>query len=119
MNDNFFRFNLFTTILPAFTLFFVFSLLTGVVHVIDSSASSSTKARKKLTLQDVPRVSAYEAFLKFKAGKAIIVSSQHAQNFKVNHIAGSLNVCVEDVHRGKINLPNLPRKGLEIFTYCY
>jgi hypothetical protein len=66
----------------------------------------------------VPRVSAYEAYLKAKSAKAIIVHAG-GMKYELRHIMGALNINQEAVRKGQINLPKLPRSGVEIFTYCY
>ena len=63
----------------------------------------------------VPRVSAYEAYAKYKSGKAIIFHSGGA-NFNNRHIVGALNLAVEN---REPMLRKLPKEGIEIFIYCY
>jgi hypothetical protein len=63
----------------------------------------------------VPRVSAYEAYTKYKEGKAIILHGG-GESYRSRHIVGSINVDFKD--REKLLL-KFPQKGMEIFTYCY
>jgi len=72
----------------------------------------------KVDFPEVPRVSAYEAYLKYKEGKAIIVQAG-GEDYRIRHIIGAFNVSQEAVFQGKTILPNFPKKGIEIFTYCY
>jgi hypothetical protein len=68
--------------------------------------------------QEVPRISAYEAYQKYKAGKAYIIQAGGA-TFEKRHILGAFNVDEELIKRGTIALPPFPRSGIELFTYCY
>jgi hypothetical protein len=76
--------------------------------------------QRQVDFPEVPRVSAYEAYAKYKNGKAIIL---HASGDKYNrrHITGAINVSAEelgkDTHLKLIQ--KLPKEGIEIFTYCY
>jgi hypothetical protein len=63
----------------------------------------------------VPRVSAYEAYVKYKAGKALIFHGGGAK-FGDRHIVGAYNL---DVKNREPILRKFPKKGIEIFTYCY
>jgi len=67
---------------------------------------------------EVPRVSAYEAYVKYKAGKAIIVQAG-GEDPKKRRILGAFIVGQEAVFRGEMELPNFPKTGVEIFTFCY
>ena len=70
---------------------------------------------------DVPRISAYEAYLKYKEGKAIILHAG-GESFSGRHILGAFNL---DIPAMRINserkriLETFPKEGIEIFTYCY
>jgi hypothetical protein len=66
---------------------------------------------------EVPRVSAYEAYVKYQAGKAIIVQAG-GEDYRKRHIIGALNAGPEAGIKRNI-LQNLPKNGIEIFTYCY
>ncbi len=66
---------------------------------------------------EVPRVSAYEAYVKFKAGKAILLFGG-GERYEGRHIMGSHNLDVEDKLKDKILL-KFPREGIDLFTYCY
>ena len=63
----------------------------------------------------VPRVSAYEAYVKYKSGKAIIFHGGGA-HFNNRHIVGAFNL---DVKNREPVLRKFPKEGIEIFTYCY
>ena len=82
------------------------------------SGKANAEQRVHIALPEVPRVSAFEAYVKYKAGKAIIVHAG-GMSYKLRHIAGSINISQEAVRKGEIKLPKLPKKGIEIFTYCY
>jgi len=70
----------------------------------------------------VPRISAYKAYILFKAGKAIILHGG-GMKFDRRHIIGAWNVINENDPNAGLNLrvriPKLPRKGVLIITYCY
>jgi len=74
--------------------------------------------QNQVDFPDVPRVSAYEAYVKFKAGKAIIIHAG-GESFETRHIMGAINIPQEAVSQGKMKLQNFPKAGVEIFTYCY
>ena len=64
---------------------------------------------------EVPRISAYEAYLKYKEGKALIL---HAGGdlYSKRHISGAFNLDIPDNEK---MLRNFPKQGIELFTYCY
>jgi hypothetical protein len=62
----------------------------------------------------VPRVSAYEAYIKYKEGKAIILHGG-GEAYNRRHILGAFNL---DKYNDQLLL-KFPKKGIEIFTYCY
>lgn len=74
----------------------------------------------------VPRISAYEAYVKYKNGKAFILHAG-GEKFIGRHILGAINLNPEelgkDIEDGKeVKLKILrkfPKEGIEIFTYCY
>lgn len=96
-----------------FTIFLFFSLLK-------EAQAQNQPQRERVDFPWVPRISAYESFVKYKAGKAIIL---HAGGEKYNrrHILGAINLNSEelgkDTHLKMIQ--KLPREGIELFTYCY
>ena len=81
------------------------------------NAHSQTKPiyKNDVDYPQVPRVSAYEAYSKYKAGKAIILHAG-GQQFNDRHIIGALNF---DVKPREHLINRLPKMGIEIFTYCY
>jgi hypothetical protein len=72
---------------------------------------------RKVAHPEIPRVSAYEAYLKYKEGKAIIFHGG-GEKFNVRHIVGAYNLDLPNVMMDKI-LVKFPKEGIEIFTYCY
>ncbi len=102
-------------------LFFTAILILSAIH-IDAYAQRDSKRtlkyRQGLDFPEVPRASAYEAYVKYKTGKAIIIQAG-GEVYKRRHILGALEISQEEVRKGEIRLPKLPRKGIEIFTYCY
>ena len=71
--------------------------------------------QSKVDYPGVPRVSAYEAYVKYKDGKAIIFHGG-GEHYSKRHIMGSFNLDVKN--RDEI-LARFPKEGIEIFTYCY
>lgn len=97
----------------------IFMFLAGQTDVRSQMpAIQKPTARPKVALPEVPRGSAYEAYVKFKAGKAMIIHTG-GEKYERRHILGALEIEQEAVRKGKIRLPKLPMRGIEIFTYCY
>jgi len=82
---------------------------------VQTEAQSKKNINEEVDYPWVPRVSAYEAYNKYKAGKAIILSAG-GESFSRRHIMGSLNFNVKPRDHLIIKLP---KQGIEIFTYCY
>jgi hypothetical protein len=93
-------------------LFFVLTILFLLAVQIDAQNQSG------VDFPEVPRVSAYEAYVKYKSGKAIIVQCG-GEAYDRRHIVGAFSVSSEGFDKGEIKLPNFPKEGIEIFTYCY
>jgi len=72
---------------------------------------------RKVAHPEIPRVSAYEAYVKYKEGKAFIFHGG-GDRFDRRHILGVYNLDVEESLMDKI-LVKFPKQGIEIFTYCY
>jgi hypothetical protein len=88
--------------------------------IVPGLAESEQKDRS-VDFPDVPRVTAYEAYTKYKAGQAIIVQAG-GEDYERRHIVGTYgnkNISGEGLRQGKTELPNFPFDGIEIFTYCY
>jgi hypothetical protein len=93
-------------------IFFICAILLFLTGQI------SAQNQKEVAYPDVPRVSAHEAYVKFKAGNAIIIHAG-GEAFENRHIWGAINIPEEAVSQGKMKPPNFPKAGVEIFTYCY
>ena len=65
----------------------------------------------------VPRVSALVAYVKYKAGKAIILHGG-GQTYSKRHISMAFNMDYPDEKKEKL-LAKFPKEGIDIFTYCY
>ncbi len=91
-----------------------------IVLLLNSLTTSvlAEQAGGDVTLPDIPRVSAFEAYQKYKAGKAIIIQAGGI-SYEKRHIIGAILVEQEDVTHGRTPLPDFPTEGIEIFTYCY
>jgi len=72
---------------------------------------------RKVANPGIPRVSAYEAYSKYKEGKALIFHGG-GETYSRRHILGAYNLDVEYSLMDKI-LVKFPKQGIEIFTYCY
>ncbi len=95
-------------------------LLAALFPLVGNMANAFAQgpSRDKVDYPEVPRVSAYEAYVKYKAGKAIIVQAG-GEDYRKRHIIGAINMGPEaGAKRAKL-LPNFPKSGIEIFTYCY
>jgi hypothetical protein len=67
---------------------------------------------------EVPRVTAYEAYLRYKDGK-VLMFQVAGISYRERHIIGAYNLHGEAILQGKMQLPKLPKKGIEIILYCY
>lgn len=79
--------------------------------------AQSPHSSEPVDFPEVPRASAYEAFVQYKAGKAILLFGG-GDRYDRRHILGSYNLDVDDKQREKI-VQKFPKKGINIFTYCY
>jgi len=78
------------------------------------AAPIDAQEHKKVDYPGVPRVPVYEAYVKYKAGKALILHAG-GEAYKLRHIVGAFNM---EKYNDSILL-KFPKKGIEIFTYCY
>lgn len=106
-----------------YIILFIALILLFLTGQIDAQTQIKTKKRIETYRNSrgtkVPLVSAYEAYVKFKAGKAFIIHSG-GMSYERRHIMGAFNaVGSELVRKGKVKLPKYPKKGVGIFTYCY
>ena len=72
---------------------------------------------RKVAHPEIPRVSAYEAYGKYKEGKALIFHGG-GDRYDRRHILVAYNLDVGESLMDKI-LVKFPKQGIEIFTYCY
>ena len=105
-------------------LFFTAIFMLSAIQ-IDAYAQRSpvkTPRSKAVDYSEVPRISAYKAYVAYKAGKAIILHAG-GEIYERRHIMGAMDVIdPNDPNAGsnyKVRIPKLPKKGIEIFTYCY
>ena len=91
----------------------IFLLLIFQVNAQNQRPSSD----RKVAYPEIPRISAYEAYVKYKDGKAIIFHGG-GERFSRRHILGAYNLDVKDEMMDQI-LVKFPKEGIEIFTYCY
>jgi hypothetical protein len=103
----------------------VLALFFLLFMAVQINGQTQVPSRKRIIGDpEVPRISAYEAYIKFKAGKAIILHAGGDHYIK-HHIMGAFdfehyseNLDIEDSIKGRI-FRKLPKEGIEIFTYCY
>lgn len=81
------------------------------------SHQNSPKQTEEVNYPEIPRISAYEAYIKYKEGRVIIFHGGGEQ-YNKRHILGAFNLDVQDSMKDKI-LPRFPKEGMEIFVYCY
>jgi hypothetical protein len=93
-------------------LFLITSLfLTGL-----SNSQEKTQSKQRyIVYPELPRVSAYEAYTKYKAGKAFILHAG-GEAYNRRHLLAGINMDFKD--RDHL-IERLPRVGVELFTYCY
>lgn len=92
---------------------------TLLVLVILAGASHAESGREKvLPFPEVPRISAFKAYQNFKNSKVILLQAG-GEDYEKRHIVGSLQIPFGRITKGEVRLPNLPRSGVEIYTYCY
>ena len=72
---------------------------------------------EEIAYPQIPRVTAYEAYLKYKGGKAIIFHAG-GMHYSKRHILGAFNLDVSDELKDE-RLQKFPKEGIEIFIYCY
>lgn len=94
-------------------VFIIFLFLAGQINAQNQTQASG----EGITYPEIPRVSAYEAYLKYKAGEAIIFHAG-GMHYSKRHIIGAFNLDVEDELKDQ-RLKKFPKEGIEIFTYCY
>jgi len=82
---------------------------------VQTEAQSKKNINEEVDYPWVPRVSAYEAYTKYKQGKAIILHGG-GEIYSRRHILGAINADFKD--RENLLL-KFPKNGIEIFTYCY
>jgi hypothetical protein len=99
-------------ILVSFVMLFLFSN-----HIYAQNQSGQFE-NKTGAFPHVLRISAYEAYQKYKAGKAFLIQAGGA-TFEKRHIFGAFNVSDEGVRKGMVPLPAFPMSGIDLFTYCY
>ena len=91
-----------------------FLILVGQIY-----AQTQTQFQEKaVDFPEVPRITAYEAYKEYKAGKALLIHAG-GELFQKRHIMGAYDVPAERAIKGETPLPALPMTGLSIFVYCY
>lgn len=108
----------FTILNAILTLFLILFNTPKTLTYAISPTVAKPNSDRNVALSKIPRVSAYEVYLKFKAGKAIIIDAQHSTSHG-RRISGAFHINGEAVRRGRIPLPKLPSRGVELYFYCY
>ena len=111
--------DLIQTVIEICIICLFFSVATGAQPQMLSELIENSK----VDYPEVPRVSAYEAAAKIKAGKAILIHAG-GEAYERRHIIGAFDlgrykdIPVEWVINGNIRLPEISDE-IELFTYCY
>ena len=95
----------------------IISIILLIFSISVNAQSLKQSGEQKVAHPEIPRVSAYEAYVKYKEGKAIIFHGG-GENYSKRHILMAYNLDVEESLMDKI-LVKFPKQGIEIFTYCY
>jgi hypothetical protein len=93
----------------------LFSLLILISPIQINAQNQLPQNQNDVDFPEVPRISALEAYNKYKAGKAILLYGG-GDKFERRHIVGSFNLDFKD---RESMLRKFPKRGIEIFTYCY
>jgi hypothetical protein len=93
--------------------FMIILFLPGQINAQNHIQTSD----EEILYPQIPRVTAYEAYLKYKEGKAIIFHAG-GLHYSKRHILGAFNLDVSDELKDE-RLQKFPKVGIEIFTYCY
>jgi len=97
----------------------LFTAIILLVLAAEIGAQTQIPSEKRTPdYPELPRVSAYEAYLKYKDGKAIILQAG-GENYAKRHILGAYNLGPEAGAKAHELFRKLPKRGIEIFTYCY
>jgi hypothetical protein len=99
-----------------------FLILCWAVQILcyaQRASKAPMKTRQSVDCPDVPRISADEAYGYYMAGKAVLIQADGRTTYANRHILGALNYPQEAVMRGKERLPEFPRRGKLIITFCY
>ena len=95
--------------------FIIFLFLCGQINAQNQIQSGGVE----IPYPYIPRVSAYEVYLKYKEGKAIILHGG-GLHYSKRHILGAFNMDVSDELKDeRLQKFKFPKVGIEIFTYCY
>ena len=101
-------------------LIFIASLSSVSASALEQTLPSATRvADSSVDFPHVPRISVPDAFSYFTAGKAILVQADSKESFANRRVLGAINCQQERVCSGKEKLPNFPRSGKLIITFCY
>jgi hypothetical protein len=90
--------------------------ISAILLFLPVQILSQTQIRtedKKVDYPWVPRISAYEAYVKYKEGKAIILHGG-GNVFSKRHILGAFDLDLKD-REGLLR--KFPKEGVDIFTY--
>jgi hypothetical protein len=97
-------------------LIFIFAIVLFFSGEINAQTNQQS-IEKKVSHPEILRVSAYEAYSKYKEGKALIFHGG-GERYNKRHILNAPNLDVEESLMDRI-LVKFPKQGIEIFTYCY
>ena len=81
----------------------VLSLFLSIV--VNAEQLSQTTKQNEHSNPEVPRITAYEAKKLFDQGKLILANAHEPENFKSNHLLGSISLPNSESYLKNIDLP--------------
>lgn len=84
-------------------------VIIGLIVVFFSSlcfAETAEEQRRRLAREyaDIPKITARKAYALFQQGKILVIDTQQASRFKVQHCVGAINVPVDMIDRIKLKV---------------
>jgi hypothetical protein len=92
---------------------FIFILFFFSVNLV--YAQNQMRREEAVDYPEIPRITAHEAFLKYKQGKALIFHAG-GESYERRHLQGAFNI---DLRNAEKMLAKFPKQGLEMIIYCY
>ncbi len=96
-------------------LLLISSLFLVSVPVTIESQTNKYIVAENVDYPEIPRVTAYEAYVKYKQGKALIIHAGGDTHSR-RHVLGSFNLDLPE-EKKEAMLLKFPKRGLEVFIY--